>query len=606
MKKGIFQTSALVFLSLMAFSAHSFEMKNINFFQKGETSYVQIELDKIGVKAKKFHVTEDKQIILDIEDVTADGKILRPFDTSEFSGAVVFISPYKKPGKKKDLRIAIQLRDNVRSMLKTDGNKIVLAIENRFGVFSNKSVTDGKTLEKVVAQGQQNALVHIPKSESVEDILDNLTQSGAKKYIGKKISFRVNNVTIPEILNMISISSGFNIIWDSEVTKLPPYTLNMVNVPWDQALDTVLDLGKLVANKNGNILMITTLQKATQEKKVEVEAEKLNERLEPLVTKIFPISFSELKDLSDILKDYQTGDRGTIKMDARTNNIIVKDTVDVIEKMKKIIEVLDTQTPQILIEAKVVEANEEFRQEIGLQQGLSFGYDPITPINNLRSATEDVDSGPGFTFSTAPTIGDTTRNFFGFNIAVFKRLLNLDFTLQLMESESKGKIVSSPKVIAQNNKEANLTNNDTTSFKVTTVEDGETIQSWQQISATIDLKVTPKVTNDGSIIMDVDLTKSGFTGTRPDADAPPDVNERKIKTNVLVDNGSTIVLGGLYQYSRTESHSGVPFLKDLPLLGWIFRTPFNPARKKSELIIFITPRVINQEAAGLSEREGDA
>lgn len=590
----------------MAFSAHSFEMKNINFFQKGETSYVQIELDKIGVKAKKFHVTEDKQIILDIEDVTADGKILRPFDTSEFSGAVVFISPYKKPGKKKDLRIAIQLRDNVRSMLKTDGNKIVLAIENRFGVFSNKSVTDGKTLEKVVAQGQQNALVHIPKSESVEDILDNLTQSGAKKYIGKKISFRVNNVTIPEILNMISISSGFNIIWDSEVTKLPPYTLNMVNVPWDQALDTVLDLGKLVANKNGNILMITTLQKATQEKKVEVEAEKLNERLEPLVTKIFPISFSELKDLSDILKDYQTGDRGTIKMDARTNNIIVKDTVDVIEKMKKIIEVLDTQTPQILIEAKVVEANEEFRQEIGLQQGLSFGYDPITPINNLRSATEDVDSGPGFTFSTAPTIGDTTRNFFGFNIAVFKRLLNLDFTLQLMESESKGKIVSSPKVIAQNNKEANLTNNDTTSFKVTTVEDGETIQSWQQISATIDLKVTPKVTNDGSIIMDVDLTKSGFTGTRPDADAPPDVNERKIKTNVLVDNGSTIVLGGLYQYSRTESHSGVPFLKDLPLLGWIFRTPFNPARKKSELIIFITPRVINQEAAGLSEREGDA
>ena len=583
----------LIFLlSTNVLAQNLVEMKSINFIQEGEVSKLILDFSN-SVYAQKSHIKDDKQIILDVKNAKADKKLLRGIDTSEFSGSAVFVSPYKKPGSSNDLRFAIQLRDNVRSFIEKRGTKVILHIENRFGVFTRsklKKAQEGEVLSSV----KENEKVLIPKSDSINDILENLTQSGIKRYVGRKISLNVNNIPYTEILNMISDTSGFNIIIDDAVNKLPPLTLSLTNLPWDQLLDTVMDLGNLVARKYGNILNITTSEKARAEKSAELEEKGKNKILDPLVTKIFPISYATLEDIQKVLESYSTKERGTITPDKRTQNLIVKDTVEVIERMKKIIETLDTQTPQILIEAKIVEASENYEFRAGLADGLKFSYNPLVDADTLAS------DSAAFSFNSATNLSDSSLLSATVNVG---RLTDLAFSLQLMESESKGKIISSPKVITENNKAATISNNTTRTFAVNSQdENGNTVTSVERIPTTVSLNVTPKVTNEGSILMTVSISKSGY-GTAEVAGELPPVNSRSISTNVLVDNGSTVVVGGIYQTEDFKLESGVPFLKDLPLIGWLFKNAYNPQKSRNELIIFLTPRVVNQEEAGLVNRE---
>lgn len=581
----------------LALSLSANEIKSIDFKQEGEESKLTLEFENGEISAERFHVSDNKQIILDIKNATASPKVLRAFDTSEFSGSVVFVSPYKKPGSETDLRLAIQLRENVRSILNQSNNKLTLSIENRFGVFSQKKIESNektKTKTNLTADKKDISRLHIPKSDSIEDILENLTLSGPKKYIGKKISVNVKELSIEDVLKIIADSSGFNIILDQSVKGAPPLTLTLTNLPWDQILDTILELGKLVAIKNGNILIITTLEKATAEKKLLLESDELNKKREPLLTKIFPISFSVLADLATVLSDYKTT-RGAIATDTRTNQLIIRDTAESLDRIKKIIETLDTETPQILIEAKIIEANESYKKEMGLASGITFGYDPIKPLPEQSEWT-----GPGFSFSSVSGRGANTA--FGLAIATYKRITDLDFSLKLMESESKGKIISSPRVVTQNRRPATITSTESRSFQTTTNNNGVTERSFTTVTVTLNLNVTPQVTNNGSIIMQLTLAKGGFLNS-DDPSRPPTTTNRTINTSVLVDNGSTIVIGGIYNFNKSESHKGIPFLKDIPVVGWLFRTFYNPQIDKTELIIFLTPRIINQEEAGLVNRE---
>uniref|UniRef100_UPI00356B0C07 secretin N-terminal domain-containing protein n=1 Tax=Halobacteriovorax sp. TaxID=2020862 RepID=UPI00356B0C07 len=456
--------SSLFKLVLITFgimsSVQATTLEQINFKLKDEVAKLELNFDSNDAQAKKFHVTEDKQIIIDLKDVQATDRAIRAFDTSEFSGSIVFVSAYRKASNPKDLRIAIQLRDNVRSILKREPNKIVVEVESRFGVFTQRAMEENKSYdEKIITDTKEVGKLSIPKSDSVEDILENLTLSGRKKYIGKKITFNIKDLGVTDILNMIADASGFNIILTDEVKTLPPLSLNLTNIPWDQALDTILGLNKLVAKKNGVILMVTTFEKAAEEQKKEIEQKKLTEKEVPLVTKVFPISYATTNELITVLTNYIT-ERGTLNEDIRTNSLIVKDTADTIERIKKIVEVLDTQTPQVLIESKIVEVNETYSKEIGLQNGLNFGYDPIGQVGDAAPSVIGSDlgaganGGPGFSFSSAPSTGDGARSLFGLSVSRFNRLLNLSFTLQLLETESKGKIVASPKVITQNKKKA--------------------------------------------------------------------------------------------------------------------------------------------------------
>jgi type IV pilus assembly protein PilQ len=589
----------IVYLIVVSIAgAFSQEIKSVNFVQEGEISKLIIETDQDNTLAERFHVTEDKQIILDLKDIRVDSRQLRGIDTSEFPGSTVFISGYKKPGTKSDVRFAVQLRDNVRSILENKGKSVILNIENRFGVFSQKKLSRDEPSGGLPSDKDNDVIgLNVPKSNSVEDILENISLSGPKKYIGKRISINVKEIPIPDLLNMIADTSGFNIIIDQSVPATP-LTLTLTNVPWDQALDTVMGLSKLVAQKNTNILIIKTLEMANKEKQEELVAKKLKETLEPTVTRVFLINYATLGDIQKIIQDYITKDRGSIQTDSRTNSLIVKDTLDSIERIKKIIETLDTQTPQVLIEAKIVEASEGYRKRIGLNRGITFGYDPFRD-----TSTPSV--GPGFSFSTAPNAELSTV--LGMSIGIYKRLVGLDFNLQLAESESKARVISSPRIVTQNKKAATITSSETTSFRVQQPATGNqpAIATFQPVAANLTLNVTPQVTNDGAISLTVAIAKGSF-GTRPTTDAPPDQTNRNIDTNVLVDNGSTVVIGGLYQTGSSETVSGIPLLKDLPLIGWIFRSPNSIETEKKELIIFLTPRIMNQEESGLSERQASS
>lgn len=590
MKKGFFQL--LLVLGLIIQSAYAANMQAINFTQKGEISELEFLMDADNVKATKFHVKEDKQILIDLEGVEATERVLRAFDTSEFSGGVVFVKAYKKPNTN-DIRVAIQLRDNVRSLLVRNNNKVVLQIENRFGAFAQSNLNESQSYQDKIGDISQEeaSKLNIPKSDTIEDILSNLTMSGRKKYIGKKITMNLKNVRAEEIIGIIAETSGFNIILTDDAKKSPPLSLNLVDIPWDQALDTVLGLNKLVAKKNGMILIVNTFENEAKEQDEIQKAKLATVEQEPLLTKVFPISFANIDDLANITKEYLSKDRGRISKDTRTNSLIVKDTDEVIERIKKIVELLDAQTPQVLIESKIVEVSERYTKEIGLDNGLTFGYDPIGNSGQANSGS--------FSFSSAPS---ADRGVFGLSIARFSRLIDVNFRLSLMESEEKAKVVSSPKVITKNNIKAEITQDEQVYYMEESVTDSGTSQkSWKPQQAKINLAVTPQITNEGSISLVVEVQKDTL-GAQIAAGQPRAETKRTIKTEVLVDNGATVVVGGIYTFSTSENHSGVPFLKDIPILGWLFRTKYNPVNDKKELIIFLTPRIINQEEAGLLER----
>lgn len=599
MKKGFF-LSVLLYSILHSTHVSALEMKAINFAQKGETSELEFIFDSNDVEASKFQVKEDKQIIVDLTNVEASERVMRAFDTSEFSGGVVFVKAYKKPKSEKDIRVAIQLRDNVRSVLVRKPNKVVLQIENRYGVFSQSKAEESVPFKDQIAQmtPDQAAKLNIPRSDSIEDILENLTQAGRKKYIGKKITLNLKNVKPEEILKIIAETSGFNIIITDEVKKIAPITLSLVDIPWDQALDTVLDMNKLVAKKNGMILIVDTLVNATIEQEALKKAQAAAVEQEPLLTKIFPISFASIDELQKILGEYSTEKRGKIAKDTRTNSLIVKDTAQVLEKIKKIVELLDTQTPQVLIESKIVEVTERYAKELGLQDGIKFGYDPF----RATSGAGAVPNAGNFSFNSAPAEG---AGVFGLSIAPFSRLTSLNFQLKLMESEAKAKIISSPKVITKNNVKAEINQDENQYYQTlqTTTGTGGSFSTttWASQSAKLSLSVTPQVTNEGSISMEVAVQKDSL-GSSIAAGQPRAETKRTVKTQVLVDNGATVVVGGIYTYFTSENHSGIPFLKDIPLLGWLFRTQYNPVTEKKELIIFLTPRIINSEEAGLVDK----
>ncbi len=626
MKKGIFLSLfiSMFLINLDCFSQDELtaeiketpnlrrtEVQAINFRQVGEISELEIVVDNNKVPAKKFAVVEDKQIIIDIKNTKATERVMRAFDTSEFSGSVVFVSAYPKPGAEEDLRIAIQLRDNVRSILKRRANRVVLEVENRFGVFDQRDISEAKSFEEKVTEKDVNVgKLLVPKGDSVEDILENLTLSGRKKYIGSKFSLNVKDVAVTEILKMIAEASGFNIITTDEIKALPPLTLSLTNVPWDQALDTILALNNLVAKKNGIILMVQTLETATKEKQKEVEAKSLTLKQEPLVTKVFPISYSQTTTLITILTEYLTPERGRIAEDQRTNSLIVKDTPDVIEKIRKIIDTLDTQTPQVLIESRIVEVSESYSKALGLENGLGLGYDPIgaqstsSPTGiGVSGQPGTANSGPGFAFNTAGGIIDRNNNNGVLNLSVsqFGRVFDLNFRLQLLETESKGKIISSPKVVTQNKQPARLVSKRTEAYLVINGAGDTATTGAETAEAILNLTVTPQITNEGSISLQVNIQKEDFA-ERINDQLPPNKTSNQVETVVLVDNGATVVIGGVYEYVKRETISGVPYLKDIPILGWLFRNQWNPSTTKREIIIFITPRIINQEEAGLIER----
>jgi type IV pilus assembly protein PilQ len=541
-----------------------------------------------------------KTLLLTVEETIIPPLLLRRLDSTHFEGAVDRVtSGYSSTDKR--LSLAISLRDIVPFHVDQSDSGIRIDFGPTSVKPPEKKIVPVKLVElEKVSSADTGMKWEASKASKKER--PKIPGLGARNYKGAPMTMDFVNADVTNILRLIGEVSSLNIIWGPEVKGM--VSMRLKNVPWDQALDLLLANNDLGMRRQGKVIWVTTKKRlqqieAEERKKIEeaearIEAErkrKLEEReqakkLEPLITEYFPVDFS----VADEIKEHIfLSERGTTRVDKRTNTIIMKDIAANIEEARKIIKRFDMPVKQIMIEARIVDASTDFIRDLGIQwtQDTSYQYRTDTSVDFLEndlSGDTTITAGEalyGGAFSTnapedwAPNIdlvvGSLTGNALGF--------LSLDATLALAETESQAKIISAPKVIASNGQEATISRGDVIIIPAT-----ENVESTT-LDATLSLTVTPTVSFNDYITLAVDVT---------DDQAPTTSRllQKAVTTTLMVKSGDTVVIGGIYKEEKGEGESGIPYLRDIPFLGWLFKAQ-SKTLKKSELLIFLTPTVLS-------------
>jgi type IV pilus assembly protein PilQ len=423
---------------------------------------------------------------------------------------------------------------------------------------------------------------------------------------------------INNLLRIIAEVSGMNVVAGSDVTG--KVTVRLVNVDWQQALDVILKINNLGYELDGNVIRVAPLAKLEAERKAREEArvaaarareaeQRAQIQLDPIVNRVIAVNYTKADDVSKQLDRLRTPGRpdANIASDPRTNTLIINDTAAAIARMEILLKRLDVPTPQVLIEARIVEATKDFSQSLGIEWGFTFNSlnasgaagKFLTPVSVFTSPTGT--PTPPLTVPTSPANMPLSISFpaSGTNVSsvgiLAGNLINnalLGVRFSAAESEDRARVLSAPKVATMDNQEAEIRQG--TQVPYTTVDSsGRTVVAFQD--AFIRLKVTPHITNDRRISMKVEAEKTQ-PGVRIDfagGFAFP-LDQRKATTNILVSNGSTIVIGGLLQSSESLTETGLPWLKNIPVLGWAFKSTSIGPNNKTELLIFLTPTILEE------------
>ena len=403
------------------------------------------------------------------------------------------------------------------------------------------------------------------------------------QYSGKKINLDFKEVDILDILRLMSDISKLNIIAGDDVKGT--VTVRLVDIPWDEALDVILKSKSLGKERFGNIIRVATIRTMQREKEEELAKKNAQKKLEPVKVRLVPVNYAMADKLVPQIKELLT-DRGTVSYDQRTNVLIVKDVEEILDKSEQLVDYLDTQTPQVLIEARIVEATSTAALGLGIEWGTHHTYTDANghPTNavfpyNLGVGANVAVPGPadptgalGFTFGSVGMIND------------------LNLTLNVMESDGKIKIVSSPKVATLDNKEAMIQQG--TSIPITTRGTGGDVTT-KYVDASLILKTTPHITADGSILLNIEINKSEPDWSNSNYLGEPSIIKKEAKTEILIKSGDTVVIGGVYTNLTSKTKRGVPLLSKIPVLGWLFKSEESRV-ERSELLIFLTPRIMNK------------
>nr|WP_141837062.1 type IV pilus secretin PilQ [Herbaspirillum sp. SJZ107] len=447
--------------------------------------------------------------------------------------------------------------------------------------------------------------------------------NGAQGYRGEKLSFNFQNVEVRAALQAIADISGLNIITSDSVSG--NLTLRLKDVPWDQALDVVLQAKGLDMRKNGTVLWIAPKEELLTKEKIELEQKAQISDLEPLRSEIFQLNYQKAEAFRTVFGLDASGassgggnnrvlsKRGSAIIDPRTNQLFVTDIAARLEDIRKLIQKVDVATKQVLVEARLVEANDGFSRNLGAKLGFTDlrgvrGGDPGYQINgNQRVAIggnlAGVTSVTGQTAAADATTNSTLVNLpaagingaspstiaFSLFSSAANRFLNLE--LSALEADGKGKIISSPRVVTEDNIPAVIEQGVELPYQQAT-SSGATSIAFRK--ASLRLEVTPQVTPDGNVVLDVDVAKDS---RGENTTAGPAINTQHVKTKVMVENGGTVVLGGIYQQSETNDTTQVPVLGNIPVVGNLFKTN-SRATTKTELLVFITPRIVAERVQG--------
>ncbi|MBD3815162.1 MAG: type IV pilus secretin PilQ [Halothiobacillus sp.] len=460
----------------------------------------------------------------------------------------------------------------------------------------------------------------VPQTQGAQNV-------GEKKYTGERLTLKFQDIQIRPLLQLIADFTGNNIVVSDDVKG--SISLRLENVPWDQALALILETKGLSMRKNGNVMYVAPTADIVARDKAELEARQQSQQLAPLTTDIIQINYAKANDIYKLLESAsKTGnsstdgkggdtaqrfisDRGSVTVDARSNSLIITDTASALDRIRDLIHKLDKPVKQVLIETRIVIATDNFARQLGVRWGVQAGFNrgnstiglgstspslsaggtlPIASTATTKASNATSTTTPGNWMVNTPISGTPAG---GLGLAILGSNVLLDLELSALQSEGTGEIVSSPKVITTNGHTALISQGTEIPYIATQTAGGVASNTVSFKKALLSTEVTPQITPNNNIIMDIDVKKDepDFSSLLPGTTNPP-INTREVKTKVEVKNGETVVLGGIYQFENNNSINKVPFFGDLPGIGNLFKNK-EVKNQRFELLIFVTPKIIN-------------
>ncbi|HFB8379008.1 TPA: type IV pilus secretin PilQ [Neisseria gonorrhoeae] len=542
---------------------------NIDFRKDGKNAGI-IELAALGFAGQPDISQQHDHIIVTLKNHTLPTALQRSLDVADF----------KTPVQKVTLK---RLNNDTQLIITTTGNWELV----------NKSAAPGYFTFQV-----------LPKKQNLES---GGVNNAPKTFTGRKISLDFQDVEIRTILQILAKESGMNIVASDSVNG--KMTLSLKDVPWDQALDLVMQARNLDMRQQGNIVNIAPRDELLAKDKAFLQAEKDIADLGALYSQNFQLKYKNVEEFRSILRldnadttgnrNTLVSGRGSVLIDPATNTLIVTDTRSVIEKFRKLIDELDVPAQQVMIEARIVEAADGFSRDLGVK----FGATGRKKLKNETSAFGwGVNSGFGGgdkweaqTKINLPVAA--AANSISLVRAISSGALNLE--LSASESLSKTKTLANPRVLTQNRKEAKIESGYEIPFTVTTASGGGNSTNTELKKAVLGLTVTPNITPDGQIIMTVKINKDSPAQCASGSNTILCISTKSLNTQAMVENGGTLIVGGIYEENNGNTLTKVPLLGDIPVIGNLFKTR-GKKTDRSELLIFITPRII--DTAGNSLR----
>ncbi len=529
---------------------------------------------------------EEGKVNIKLEDVYLPAELQVSRDVKDFDSPVNFVSSFSDPVKDSDVIIAVELKEEVSSQVQQIGNLIKIKL--------------GKTkVEKLAEEKEAEFVLEEDKGPRWAFDFRTATALGAKKaYRGQLVSFDFKDADIRDVLRILADISGFNIIVSSDVKGT--VTLKLSNVPWDQALDVVLEDSGLGAFVEGNVVKVAPL-KALQQRQTAIRAAaKSKEQLEPLSTKQVFVNYASAEELTPLAEPLLS-DRGDLKVDTRTNSILVNDTGARVGQIEELIKSLDTRTPQVLIESRIVQATLDFTRELGVQWGFNYRASAATgnptgavfPSNVAVGGAVPGNPGPfgtigdNFVIDLPAAVGAGSGGALGRVLGSITGAYDLEIRLSALENRGAGRILSYPKVLTLDNQSARIEQGVSIPFLSVSAAGTQT----QFVDATLRLEVTPHVTNDGRVLMNIRVTDNRPDTALTGANGQPSIRRNEAESQVLSLDGETIVIGGIFTREISERMNGIPWFSRIPLLGFLFRKDTNIDQRR-ELLVFITPRII--------------
>ena len=472
---------------------------------------------------------------------------------------------------------------------------------------------DGK-YEQLAYQSDNEFTIEINPAPETADAESSLF-SETKEYEGQRLTLNFQDIETRAVLQLLAETSGKNIVVSDTVQG--NVTLRLRNVPWDQALDIVMTTKGLDMRQNGNVIMVAPAEEIAARETADLEAQLAISELEPMYSEFLQVNYAKAGDLAALIDGSSGGnsmlsDRGSLGVDDRTNTLLVQDTAERLQDVRRMVRTLDVPIKQVLIESRIVVVNDDFSRDLGVRLGLSAFNESntgLTTISGTGAGTDTMISSyldglgsilPGTPLLEYPDLSNRynvnvpiAEAAGRFSLAVLENDYLVDLELTALEAEGRGEIVSTPRVITANQSEATIKQGVEIPYQQS-ASSGATTVSFKE--AVLELVVTPQITPDNNIIMDLRVSKDNvgeIISTGGLGGTVPSIDTRSVETQVLVADGQTVVLGGIYETERRETVSKVPFLGDIPFAGALFRSK-KRVDNKAELLIFVTPRILEE------------